>query len=294
MARKKSPSKKKASRKSAVARRATTTALSTEMVDLLAQYTQHDVESALVEGGGFPSLSTKGGKFMLGESLLPSSIDVVVLGAMKLNQYYPDKWQPDVMFNSTCFALNLDNNEKTMGPPDDLATRVADQCSDCELNDFGSGEGKGKACRNTVRLVLLAADNIGPDTDWSKAHGMRLSVPPTSLKFWGSHAKSVTQGHNRPLFSVVTRLSIERTDTAHELYFERVGDIEQDEQLLDLIERFNGEGKMNLQQLPIQDEPDTSQSRPSRISAKGGRKRAASKKKASKKKASRRRAGGGR
>jgi len=53
-------------------------------------------DAASVTGVGWAFLSTRGGIFRAGEEILPSTLRVVILGAVRENTYYATEYDPDV------------------------------------------------------------------------------------------------------------------------------------------------------------------------------------------------------
>ena len=128
--------------------------------------------------------------------------------------------------------------------------------------------------------------------DFSKVPGARLSIPPMSLKMFGPFAKKVVEGLGRPLFSVVTELSATPDDKAQFLLnFELAEAINDEDTLVQLAGRVDGDGKASLESLP-QAPTAADEKRPTRSGGKARvsvKKRAGGKKKAGKKKAAKRR-----
>lgn len=200
-------------------------------------------------GSGWPWLSTKTKKdFRLGEVSFGDEVDVIVLGAMRENAFYEGVYDPNNTAAPTCFALNTEFDEALMAPPVTLESRKADKCAGCHNNAFGSDiRGRGKACKNTVRLAVLYHEN---GQDWSKVEGARLRISPTSLGNWSGYVGQITKGLNRPLFSVVTRLHIEPDETTQfKLHFSPVG-VYNDRETLDVLRTRVDEAELQLSQLP--------------------------------------------
>jgi hypothetical protein len=174
----------------------------------LQQYVTRD-RAAATGVGGWPFLSTRGGVFSHGESVLGHELSVVVLGAIRENTYYAEGYDPDNPQPPSCFAVDLGGDEGSMAPPVELASRVSDACAACEMNAFGSSDtGRGKACKNTVRLAMLHFDptRVG---DLEKVDGAMLRIPPTSLGKFSGYAATVNDAMKRPFFTVVTKVEIE-------------------------------------------------------------------------------------
>lgn len=287
-AKKKASKKKKAEKSSALARRSAT-ALTTEQAERFSRYLKKDKESAEVEAGGFPFISTKGAQFRFNDEPLPNPLRVVILGAMKQNMYYDGEYDESNPVPPTCHALNINDDENTMGPPADLPGRIHDLCVTCEFNAWNSGRGgKGKACKNTLKLAVLPYDGV---TNFSKTDGARLSLPPTALKPWAPYARGILKGFERPLFTVVTEIGLKPSPKNNMAFsFDFIEAIEDDETLAQLEERVTTDGIASLESPPASGEGEQAD-RPAR----GGKTRAkVCKRKGAKKKAGRRPARRGR
>lgn len=82
-------------------------------------------------------------------------------------------------------------------------------CDDCPYNEFGSGEGKAKACKNRRLLYILPEGEIFP---------MTLSLPTGSLKPFTAFVKhQLTKG--RKLSKIVTKITLKKAVNANGITF---------------------------------------------------------------------------
>lgn len=274
MAARKTQSKKAAG--GALAKRQTVgeLALPSDLADEFGDFATRDKASA-TQTGGIPWVSTQGSsavmKVNMGGELAPignedGSLDAIVLGGNRANMYFDRDFEPGVFTPPACYAVASRDwlrgeVEEKLAPPADLGTKQADRCKDCRWNAFGSASrGRGKACSNTVRLMLIP-DNV---RDVSKADGIMLSVPPTSLANWGKYVTRVTDGLGRPVSSVITRIRKVPSErgAGFSFSFELKGVLDaktQREELLAIAERVKGDARQALEQPPpaaVADEDD--------------------------------------
>jgi hypothetical protein len=104
-----------------------------------------------------------------------------------------------------------------MAPHEEAPEKVSAACKGCKMNEFGTAErGKGKACKNTIRLACIPAGTISngrfeafddPDA-FAGAQVAYFGVPPTSISAWGAYVKSVAGALKRPPFGVFTRIKV--------------------------------------------------------------------------------------
>ena len=77
-------------------------------------------------------------------------------------------------------------------------------CKTCPYNQFGSGEGKSKACKNRRMLYLLRENELFP---------MMLNLPTGSLKGFTKYVQSLLTVHKRP-HQVVTKISLRKASSS--------------------------------------------------------------------------------
>lgn len=183
---------------------------------------------------GFPSLSIKGKTFaivregersILRNPLDPDSaatnIDVVLVKANKGTSkvFYANGYdesgenkKPD------CFS-----NDGTR--PDASADKPqAKSCALCPNNEWGSkvgdkGNSKGKACQDSVRMAIAAADMINDP--------MLLRVPPASIRALGEYGKMLDK-RGVSYNMVVTKIGFDMESPTPKLTFKPVGLLSED------------------------------------------------------------------
>lgn len=79
-------------------------------------------------------------------------------------------------------------------------------CPACPLAQWGSGDGRGMACKSLIRLILLVEG-------WSMPAIM--TIPPTSVKLWNAYASARARVQSQAYFTTWTRFELENaTNTA--------------------------------------------------------------------------------
>ena len=73
-------------------------------------------------------------------------------------------------------------------------------CATCPLAQWGSGEGRGQACKSLVRLILLVEG-------WSMPAIM--TVPPTSVKLWNAYASARQREKGQAYFTAWTKFELD-------------------------------------------------------------------------------------
>lgn len=183
---------------------------------------------------GFPSLSIKGKVFAIvrdGErTILPNpkdpdspatSIDAVLVKANKGTSkvFYANGYdesgenkKPD------CFS-----NDGTR-PDSSVESPQAKSCALCPNNQWGSkvsdkGSSKGKACQDSVRMAIAAADMINDP--------MLLRVPPASIRALGEYGKMLDK-RGVSYNMVVTKIGFDMESPTPKLTFKPVGLLSED------------------------------------------------------------------
>ena len=250
--------RKKARRKTkAIATTGTSAiALPSDLQDEFAEFINRDKASAVAVG--WPYLSTQGGGSVMSLSGQPvgsesgPAIEAIILGGARVNQYYTGDFIPGKPSAPSCYAIadptwSASEVETKLAPPKDLKTKESETCDECRYNAFGSGKGNAKACKNTVRLALLPAST----DDFSKADGMMLSCPPTTMKAWGGYVAPLV-AIGRPVMTVVS--SIEKVPAVQgsgfNFVFTTLRTIQNKEALRAILARAKGDGGAALVQPP--------------------------------------------
>jgi hypothetical protein len=164
--------------------------------------------------------STKGGILCFNDAPLPNNqMAVVVLDAILENVFYEGKYDPENPTGPVCFAFGRD--EKTLTPHQivvEAGNAQHEMCAGCELNEWGSADvGRGKACRNTRRLVMIAAGSfnaagkfelIEEPEHYETAAIAFLKLPVTSVKGYAATVKQVTGALKRAMWSMVMKVKV--------------------------------------------------------------------------------------
>lgn len=135
-----------------------------------------------------------------------NALDTVVVDYVNENAYYEGKFDPDNPVPPVCYAFGRTEDE--MKPHAEAKEPQADSCEECEHNKFGSAEeGRGKACKNIVRMALLPASPLTAEAV-RKADFAFLKTPVTSVKAWEGYKKSLKALQKTIPIAVVTTISV--------------------------------------------------------------------------------------
>ena len=205
--------------------------------DQLAKYATEAVAEEPVFGGKF--LSLKAGRLALDKvPCAGNKLDVVVIASTTEYAYYKGKYDPNNLQPPVCYAFGKD--EASMVPHEKASEPQHTDCSTCPQNAWGSDPngGKGKACKNTRRLGLLAADVIANPGSIADAEEIYVKLPVMSAKNWAPYVNGCNSQYRRPPFGVITSITTEPdAKSQFKVVFKALGKIESQEAMMALIAR---------------------------------------------------------
>ena len=217
-------------------------------------------------------ISFKGGKFTLQDSLLGNAgleFWGIVLNFSFLKTFYTRKYKEGEALLPDCFAVSLDADQKLWAPHANAYAPQAMNCDACEHNKWGTaddGDGKGKACRDQRRLVVLAADSFK-----SGALGLEdatlgvMELPPTSIKNWKKYYNDMRVAYGVDSFAYVTKFTLDENVDYPVVKYSLHKFVDSREMLLALKAKVTKEAlEMALRPYPKEDEPrpETKASKP--------------------------------
>jgi hypothetical protein len=136
-----------------------------------------------------------------------NAMNVIVPSFVLENQFYSHDYNPDEPQSPVCYAFG--DNPETMRPHEKSPQKQSVQCKGCPQNEWGTANvGRGKACKNVVRLGLLAADCLdrGPE-GIKEAEEAIIKVPVTSCKAWVGFVSQL-DAIERPPLSFITEIAV--------------------------------------------------------------------------------------
>lgn len=191
-------------------------------------------------------ISIQQGQFIFdGSPLKNNQIIAVIADSIIENTLYTTAYNSDNIVSPECYALGRVESQLK---PHELAEKPASEmCVTCPNYQWGSGNGKGKACKNKRRLALLLAGFTNDDgkvelttvKELSASPFAFMRIPVTSVKSFSSYTRKIVMTTKLPLFCMVTKITaIPDTKTIVQLKFEPVQRVP-DEWLQAVVERNN-------------------------------------------------------
>jgi hypothetical protein len=151
-------------------------------------------------------LSMRSGKLSYAGADVPDNeLRAVIVGWIYENQFYDEDFDPDVPQVPACYGFGTDPDD--MQPHEQAPDKQNDACAGCPMNEWGTADrGNGKACKNVVRLALIAESDL---EDLATAEVVYMKVPVMSVKNFAMYAKkTVGEALGRPYWAVVTLVSV--------------------------------------------------------------------------------------
>jgi hypothetical protein len=156
----------------------------------LADQIKRDLEAVAsqVETGTFEKIRMSGRGFTTPDGETGETLMCVIVDFASANNYYADAFDADKPAPPTCFAVN--KNPSLMVPDPASSDVQAESCTKCPKNQFESGVGKSKACKNTRLLAVMQEGAVEEGAIWL------LSVPPSSIKYFDAYVSTTLKSRN--------------------------------------------------------------------------------------------------
>lgn len=152
-------------------------------------------------------ISFKGGNIIIDKTVVPGAkTEVIVLAVLAERAMHEKEYDPDERQSPCCYAyarIGEDGESEEMAPHPEAAKPQNKTCKGCEWDKFRTAlKGKGKRCRESLRLAILPAGK-----DMKKSDIWHARIPITSVSKFKEFA-GIVLGSGRQLHSVVAELSV--------------------------------------------------------------------------------------
>jgi hypothetical protein len=210
---------------------------------------KHATKAAALERPAVGRIGFKGGIMTYqGQAIPGNKLNVVIAASAKEHALYANivegrAYDPNKPESPICFALSLSGED--MIPHPQATKKQAATCLECKWHAWGSDPkgGKGKACKESRRLVVLPSSAVvqgnipAPVGGVKKSESASASIPPTSIKNWANYTAQLAGEFRRPPWAMVTELSLHgHAKNQIEVKFAPVGLVD-DSHLGDLMQR---------------------------------------------------------
>lgn len=179
-------------------------------------------DAAAQERPAVTKLSTAGGLLKYqGEPVAGNNMDVVVLYASYRNVWYAGAYDRNNIKNPDCFSLS--ETDEGMVPDPNVANPPNATCGGCPKNAWKSDVkadgtvGKGKACKESRRLVMMPAGSLETVDSVKSAELAILDLPVTSAKNYGALVNTVAATVGVPVWACVTNVKVQPSKNQFEV-----------------------------------------------------------------------------
>jgi hypothetical protein len=185
--------------------------------DLMAELAGAAKDAAAEERPSVSKLSTAGGQLKYQSNPVPgNNLDVVIMAAPYRNVYYEGRYDPDNIKNPACFALS--DTDEDMKPHPNAAQPQAKDCASCPKGQWKSADtGKGKACKQSRRMVLIPATALESAELVGKAEMALLDLPVTSVKNYPNFVNALAASTNLPPWAAVANVKVQPSKNMFEV-----------------------------------------------------------------------------
>ena len=152
-------------------------------------------------------------------------LKVVVVDFCTYKRYYDRTYNQANPMPPACVAIGDVLSEMT--PEEGVPAPQSDLCKDCWANQWESGNGRGKACKDARELAVVLADEL--EDDEIEPEMYVLSCSPTSIKSFDAAAAKIYQIYNGTPIKAVMTMRVKATDNFYNVQF---GDIEPNQHLV--------------------------------------------------------------
>ena len=176
-------------------------ALSTSVQQQLAQQRESAAQrlAGLSGGEAMQFIKGKAGKWRLPDgTAIAGEIPVVVLDWAFHFSYWSGPYDPTNNTPPDCVAVGTTMSQMQPSKNSINIQNDGGPCATCEWNQFGSGGGNRKACKNTIMLAVMRFDEETEDDTI-----YYISVPPSALRNWTDYCTKLSERGMAPV-EVVT------------------------------------------------------------------------------------------
>ena len=135
----------------------------------------------------------------------PGPLECIILDFAWFMVHYPGAFNSNNPQQPNCFAVGRENPEAgNLKPHENVKKAQGTNCKDCDKNQWGSAPtGKGKACKNQRRLII-----VPPDFD-ENTDPMSMYVSPGGLKNFDKYVSRLNNEHGVLPVQVITAVSFD-------------------------------------------------------------------------------------
>jgi hypothetical protein len=139
----------------------------------------------------------------------------VIIASKRMRYYFKEDYNKTNSREADCISYDTLVGHPRKNPDIQL------ECISCLKNQYGSGNGRAKACKERIWLVLVIANKLVP---------FQVSLPPTSLKTFNTYMINLSRKNER-YHTVATEIRLSTNEKGHTVvYFSFVRRLSETEQ----------------------------------------------------------------
>lgn len=184
--------------------------MSNEIVSWDEELAKEAKEIASRERAGVAQIGLRAGVMMYkGQQIPGNRLKAIIISSATEFRYDTKPFDPDNIQPPDCFALSLTGEE--MVPCVESPDRQAERCDICDHSKWQPNlrrPGKNhKPCKERRRLALLPEDVLR-EKNFKTAEMALLTLPVTSVKYWGTYVNGLLAEYRRPPWAMVTEIQV--------------------------------------------------------------------------------------
>jgi hypothetical protein len=167
-------------------------------------------EVAALETPALAKISLQAGVMQYQGVAVPGNKMECIILAMAFERRFDTKpFDPSNISPPDCFSLSLDDSDD-VGPWPTIEEPQSDTCATCIQNQWQPNPRKPgknhKPCKERRRLIIIPKSAL--ETGILKAEMAMITVPVTSIRYWGAYVNQVAAAYRRAPWRVVTEISV--------------------------------------------------------------------------------------
>ncbi len=174
--------------------------------------TQIEASKTFIPESTSKFIRVEGNKFVDNAGGMAAYIDAVILDFIQVNSFYKGAFNPAVKQLPICVAIGLDETTDLKPIKESPMPQHGGTCGTCPHNEWGSGSGKGKRCKNSYRVAVIPPGETDPKQI------KLLNVPPASMANLVKYIRTL-RAADQWLPMAVTRIAFDQTTTYSKLTF---------------------------------------------------------------------------
>ena len=212
---------------------------------VMARLAQQAKDVAAKERPAIGKISLRAGVLSYGGNSMPGNkMDAIIIATGYRNVWYAGAFDPDNVVSPNCFALSL--SDENMVPHANVIEPVNATCEGCKYNEWKSagGNSKGKACKQTRRLVMLPGSVVtdaNPGETIRSAELAVMDLPVTSVRNYSTFVNALAASAGVPPHAAICQISVvPDVKTQFKVKFQPMSVVPTEEILLAIESRLAG------------------------------------------------------